>query len=55
MQTAGLITSVANTSVGYTERNAAEGVSVPTPTLLKGSNWYFGGTINQSTGQSHVA
>lgn len=55
MQTAGLITSVANTTVGYTERAAAEGVSVPSPTLLKGSNWFFGGTINQSTGQTHTS
>jgi hypothetical protein len=55
MQTAGLISAVANSSVGYTERAAAEGVSEPLPTLLVGSNWFFGGTINNSTGQTHTS
>jgi hypothetical protein len=55
MQTAGLISSQANTTVGYTERDAAEGVTQPEPTLLVGSNWFFGGTINNASGQTHTS
>ena len=53
MQTAGLIQSL--DSVGYTEREAAEDAgTIAPPTILVGKNWFFGGTINQSTGQTHT-
>jgi hypothetical protein len=56
METAGLITSVADTTVGYTERAAAEAANqVAGPTLLKGSNWFFGGAINKPNGQTHTS
>ena len=56
MQTAGLITAVANASAGYTAQKAKEDAGTePQPNLLDGSNWFFGGTINQQSGQTHTA
>lgn len=53
METAGMI--LARNSVGYTVQEAAEDAgTVAPPTILKGSNWYFGGSINQPTGQGHA-
>ena len=41
-------------SVGYTVQEAAEDAgTVAPPTILVGKNWFFGGTLNQSTGQTH--
>ncbi len=52
MESAGMI--IARNSVGYTVQEAAEDAgTLPAPTILKGSNWFFGGTINQSSGQGH--
>lgn len=53
MESAGLIPAI--NSLGYTVQAAAEGVTVPNPVILKGSNWFFGGTINKATGQGHNA
>ncbi len=53
METAGMIQTL--NGVGYTVQEAAEDAgTLPAPTILVGSNWFFGGTINQSTGQTHT-
>lgn len=53
MESASLIQAL--NSVGYTVQEAAEDAgTLPAPTILIGSNWFFGGTINQPSGQSHA-
>jgi hypothetical protein len=54
MESAGLTPAV--NSVGYTVQEAAESADIVNtpPTILVGSNWFFGGMINQSTGQTHT-
>jgi hypothetical protein len=54
MESAGVIQAL--DSVGYTVQDAAEDAgTLPEPTILVGSNWFFGGTINQPNGQTHSA
>ena len=54
METAGLIQSL--DSVGYTVQVAEENAgTTPEPTLLVGSNWFFGNPVLNQSGQTHTS